>query len=110
MSYHRKHNGRTLALGDAASVISTAIGVTQDPYFNETVCRVQQLRAIENRTAVPACQVTPKNVAGGVGLRKAMPALRAYVYAEQHKWTYVAAAVGVLGVPMLIGYALGKGR
>ena len=111
VSYHRKQNVMQPApLGDAVSVISTAVDVTKDPYFNETLCRVQQLAAIENKRAVPNCTSTRPGLAGGVGLRKVMPALRAYVKAEQQPLLYVAAAAGVIGLPMLIGYVLGKGR
>ena len=111
MSYHRKHtNGQPVALGGVVSAISTAVGITQDPYFNEAVCRVQQIRALENKQPLPACATTPANLTGGAGLRKMMPPLRAYVYAEKHPWTYAAAVVGVLGLPMLLGYALGRSR
>lgn len=125
MSYHRKQpivipawavrkaaqgGAEIVALGDAVGVIQTAVDVTKDPYFSETVCRVQQLAAIENRRAVPACAQTQSNLTGGVGLRKVMPALRAYVKAEQKPWLYAVGAGVVIGLPMLIGYALGKGR
>ncbi len=39
-----------------------------------------------------------------------MPALREYVKAEQQPWRYAVAAGVVIGLPMLLGYALGKGR
>jgi hypothetical protein len=118
MSYHRKivlpgeiskHGG--FGLGDTASAIAVANDVLHDPYFNEALCRVKQLQAIENKKTVPACVVTPPNISGGVGLRKAMPIVRAYVYAERQplKWPLIAAVVGVLGVPALIGYSIAKG-
>lgn len=113
MSYHRKNKDHDrAALGDAASVlqtVATGVSVVNDPYFNEAVCRIGQLRSIENGQPVGACAKTPPNLGGGVGLRKAMPAMRAYVVAEQHRpWSYVAGAAVVLGIPMLIGYALGR--
>ncbi len=111
MSYHRKQIVmQPSPLGDAVSVIATAVDVTKDPYFSETVCRVQQLAALENKRAVPACSTTRPGLAGGVGLRKVMPALRAYVKAEQQPLYYAAGAAVVIGLPMLLGYALGKGR
>lgn len=112
MSYHRK-SPRTerVALGDVAGAIATASQVVQDPYFNEVLCRINQLTAIERKQPIPNCTSTPDNIAGGVGLRKAMPALRAYIYAEKQplKWPLIAAAAGVIGIPALIGYAIGKG-
>ena len=108
MSYvkQRRYRGRPMGLGDTLSTLTSA---AQDPYLSETICRVGQLKAIENAQPVPGCAITAPNLGGGVGLRKVMPALRAYVYAEQHPWVYPAAVLGVIGLPMLIGYALGKG-
>jgi len=112
VSYHRKHThlAPRAGLGDVVSAITTAVDVTKDPYFGETICRVRQLSAIEKRIAVPGCNTTAPNLGGGVGLRKLMPPLRAYVYAERHKWAYVAAGAGVLGLPLLLGYVLGRSR
>ncbi len=113
MSYYRK-NQRSKAppLGDVTSAlqaVATGVDVVNDPYFNETVCRVRQLRAIERGEKLTVCTITPPNLGGGVGLRKVMPALRAYVAAEQRRpWSYVVGAGVVLGIPMLLGYALGR--
>lgn len=89
--------------------IGTLLSATSDPYLTETICRVGQLKAIENHESVPACATTAPGIGGGVGLRKVMPALRAYVYAEQHAWVYPVAAVAVIGFPLMIGYLLAKG-
>lgn len=109
MSYHRKS-----ALGDAATVVkavATGVDVVNDPYFSEALCRIDQLKAIEHGTPMPGCAVTPPNLSGGVGLRKAMPAVRVYVQAERYRpWSYLVGAGVVIGVPMLIGYALGRKR
>jgi hypothetical protein len=112
MSYHRKHPG----LGDAAETIrnvatgvSTALDITRDPYLPETICRTQQLIAIEGKHPVPVCAKTRPNLQGGIGLRKAVPLLRAYVYAQQHAWVYPVVGAVAIGVPVVIGYLLGKG-
>lgn len=122
MSYHRKSHARygprarSGGLGDVASTLAnlatavqTGVEVGSDPYLPETICRAQQLIAIENQRPVPACASTPANLSGGIGLRIAMPVLRGLVYAQQHKWVYPVAVAGVIGVPMLVGYLLGKG-
>jgi hypothetical protein len=83
--------------------------VSTDPYLSEVICRVGQLKAIEDKTPVKPCAITPAGLRGGVGLRKAMKPLRAYVYAEQRPWIYPVAAVVILGVPLFIGYLAGKG-
>ena len=115
MSYHRKPR-TSFGLGDASSVVSkvvsgvqTAVDVSADPYLSETICRVQQLIAIENNRPVPICNETPSGLVGGIGLRRAMPILRGYVYAQQHPWVYPVAGAVAVGIPVLIGYLLGKG-
>lgn len=110
MGYLRTRYGRRRAarvgLGDT---IGTLLSTASDPYLSETICRVSQLKALNDHTAVPGCTTTPPGMPGGIGLRKVMPAFRGYVYAEQYPWVYFAAIAGVVGLPMLIGYALGKG-
>jgi len=97
-------------MGDIASTISTALDVAADPYLPEVVCRVQQLTQIDHGQAVQICADTPDNVVGGVGISRAIPALRAYVYAQQNPWVYPAVIAAVIGLPLLIGYELGKGK
>lgn len=96
-------------MGDVSQVIGTALDVASDPYLAEVVCHVQQLKAIDHGEPVAVCAQTPAGVVGGVGLRKAIPALRAYVYAEQNPWVYPIAIAAIIGIPMWIGYELGKG-
>jgi hypothetical protein len=121
MSYIRKPppqrpTGVLGALGDLASTITgiaSTVGIAtdlaNDPYLPETICRVGQMKALNANQRPGACSKTAPNLAGGVGLRKLIRPLRAYTYAEQHKWAYAAAIAGVIGVPLLLGYALGKG-
>lgn len=97
-------------MGDLASTINTAVDVASDPYLAEVICHVGQLKAIDHGEPVGVCAETPDGVAGGVGLRNAIPVLRAYVYAQQHKWVYAVAAAAFIGLPMLIGYRLGESR
>lgn len=98
--------GKPTAMGAISDIATTAAAVMADPAWPEVACRVSQLRAIEARKPVPGC--AKMNVgAGGVGLRKALPPLRAYVYAEQHPWVKPAALAVVLGLPFLLGYLAG---
>ena len=109
---YRARAGRS-PLGDTVNAVITAIGtgvdVARDPYLQEFACRLEQLHAINSGVAPGQCATTAPGLSGGVGLRKLMPPLRAYVYAEQRPWVYVAAAAAVIGLPMAIGYAIGKG-
>lgn len=109
----RQHMSGLSGLGDALSeiigVIGTGVDVAQDPYLPEFACRLEQLHSINLGRRPGQCNTTAPNLAGGVGLRKLMPAIRGYVYAEENPWAYVVAAAAVIGLPMAIGYALGKG-
>lgn len=113
MSYQRRfRRKRSLSgLGGIADTVTTALDVAGDPYLPEIVCRVKQLKAIDHFEPVPACTNTPDGLVtltSGVGLRNAVPALRAYVYAQQNKWVYLVGAAAIVGLPMLLGYELGK--
>ena len=109
-------------LGDTISDIQTLISeiptvigalptitdVLQDPYFSEIVCRVSQLKSVETGQAPDVCTVTPATATSDVGLQNVTYALRAYVFAEQNKWVYPVAIWLVLGLPLMIGFGLGK--
>lgn len=101
--YHRK-----TSLGGIGDTISAAASVVNDPYFNEAVCLAGQLRSVERGEPVIRCATTAPNLTGGAGLRGLMPALRAYAFAQQNKWVYPVALAALIGVPMLLGYELGK--
>lgn len=109
MSYHQRHpRGYLPPMGDIGGTIATAIDVATDPYIPEIVCRVQQLKQIGSNQPVQVCTDTPDTVVGGVGIRSAMPALRAYVFAQQNPWVYPVAIAAILGIPLWIGYELGR--
>ncbi len=99
-----------MAMGDLASTIGTAVDLASDPYLAEVICRIGQLKAIDHGEAVAVCPETPAGAAGGIGLRNAVPALRGYVYAQQNKWVYPIAVAVLLGIPMLIGYEIGRNQ
>lgn len=96
------------AMGDIASTVTTALDVANDPYLNEVVCRVHQLKQIENGEAVSVCAETPPGLVGGVGMHNAIYPLRGYVYAQQNKWVYPLLALALIGLPAYVGYQLGK--
>jgi hypothetical protein len=107
------------ALGDFASVViqtlnnaggalGTGSKVVTDPYLPEVLCRVNQLAQIEQRVPITACAKTPPGRTGGIGLRKVVAPLRAYVYAEQRPWIQPVAIAAAVGVPFVLGYLLGR--
>lgn len=97
-------------MGDLASTLATAADVASDPYLPEVICHIQQLKQIEHGEPVSVCAETQEVIGAGVGLRNAMVPLRAYVYAQQNPWAYIVGLAVVIGVPMWIGYELGKGH
>lgn len=110
MGYQRYRRSRQ-AMGDLASTITTVLDVASDAALPEVVCRIQQLQAIDRGQQIDlsTCAETPAGV-GAPWAQRALPALRGYVYAQQNKWVYPVAALALIGIPMWIGYELGKGR
>ncbi len=103
-------------LGDLSSIVSsiesavgTTINVASDPYLPETLCHMAQLQQIGAGRPPATCTELPAGIPGGVGLGPMMPPLRAYVYAQAHPWAYAVAAAVVIGIPLALGYTLGKG-
>lgn len=128
MGYTRRNPRYAMPMGDALtdlikcgqSAVGAAIGGATDPYLPEVMCRIAQLQALgKDRTplqamfgkkptvAVPACVSTPPGK-GGIGLEKAVKPLRAIVYVNKHPMAVWLGLTALLGVPMLIGYAIGK--
>lgn len=96
------------ALQQAGGALGTGAKVVSDPYLPEVLCRVDQLAQIEAGQRPTPCVAMAPGRAGGVGLRKVVEPLRAYVYAEQHPWVYPLAIGAAVGIPFLLGYLAGK--
>lgn len=117
MSYLNKRYGSRRSLGSVDDVINTltsaaggALDIASDPYLPEVICRIAQLKTIQAGGTPAVCPDTADNLPGGVGLSAAVVPLRAYVYAQQNKWVYPVAIAAIIGLPMWIGYELGRGR
>ena len=118
MSYTNKRRGARQALGisiddlitNVTGAAGSAADIATDPYLPEVVCHLSQLKQINAGGAPSVCSKTAPGLTGGIGLQKAVVPMRAYVYAEQHKWVYPLAAFVLLGLPIWIGYELGKGK
>jgi len=109
MSYFKRNGRSRPAMGDIGNTIATAIDVASDPYLPEIICRIQQLKQIGGNQPVQICADTPNTVTGGFGISNAKPVLRGYVYAQQNPWVYPVAILALLGIPLGLGYELGKG-
>ncbi len=130
MSYTSRKYRYATPMGDTlsdlmkcgASAVGTVLGGAADPYLPEALCRIAQLQALsKDRTPlqamfgkkptvpVPTCVTTPSGK-GGIGMEKAIKPLRALVYVHQHPATVWIGLVALFGVPMAIGYMLGRSR
>lgn len=99
-------------LSKSATGLSAASAVLDDPYFPEVTCQILRLRdinkGIKGTKPCPPTVTTAAALRKGVGLVSVRRPLRAVVYAKANPWAAPLAAAVVVGVPMLIGYALGK--
>lgn len=119
---------RSTGLGDAFSdllkcgsgVVGTIAGGAVDPYLPEAICRLSQLQALNTgRTPVqallgkrptvpvPACKTTPP-AQKSIGVGRVVKPLRALVYVNKHPTAVWLGVTAVLGIPMLMGYFIGK--
>lgn len=130
MTYEPRKTRYAEPMGDALadlvkcgqSAVGAAIGGAADPYLPEVMCRIAQLQALgKGRTPlqamfgkkptvpVPACVTTPPG-RGGIGLERAVKPLRTLVYVNKNPITVWLGLTALIGVPMLVGYMIGKGN
>lgn len=93
-------------LPKVGTAIEAGKAILEDPALPQLTGYILDLRAIEaaKGRAAPA----------GIGLSEIVPPVRYYVYAKKHSWVVpalaVAAIAAVIGLPTLVGYAVGKRR
>lgn len=99
----------TEALGDLASDLTTAADIAKvaaeiirDPALPEIVQSVDRLHQLEVQSGAP-------DGGAGIGLRNVVTPLQYYVKYRENPILIGALAVAiVVGIPMFIGYTLGK--
>lgn len=109
MSYQRYRRHPSQAMGDVVGTVTTVLDVATDPAMPEVVCRIQQLQAIDHGQPVGVCAETMPGI-GTPWIQRILPVLRGYVYAQQNQWVYPVALMAAIGIPMWIGYELGRGK
>ena len=109
---HKRYGRKRTSMGDVVSTIenalTTSVSIATDPYFPEVVCRVGQIQQADAGQVVQVCANTTPDYPTALG--RLITPIRMLAYAEQNKWAYFAAAAVVLGLPMWIGYEMGKGK
>lgn len=100
------------SLGDStvSSALNVATDVASDPYLAEMLCHVHQLGQIQRGETVQACASTPMGLPGGIGLSYAVVPARMFVFARQNPIAWVGIAALFVGLPMAVGYAIGRSK
>ncbi len=90
----------------------TIAEVIDDPYLQETACRIDQIADARKHLPITPCQPTSVPAGtdpnAGIGLRSAQIPLRYVSYATQHAWVYPATLIALVGLPFLLGLRLGE--
>lgn len=124
MSYTTRKSRYAEPMGDAfTDLIKCGSGIAgglADPYLPEVMCRITQLKALtagrtplqamfgkKPTSPVPACATTRLGQKG-IGIERLVKPLRALVYVHQHPATAWLGLTALLGVPMLVGYMIGR--
>ena len=108
------------ALSSFADIDLALSDAVADPYFPNVVQSILELDAVSNgRPPIDPTKgqqivnslkgvVSPTPGSPGLGLQGASYALDVYVWAKQNPWLFPFAVAAVIGIPMLIGYKLGR--
>ena len=85
--------------------------VLEDPHLQQLSCEIVRLsKANAGQNPGPPCARVVTTSRAGVGLGVAVLPVKALTYQAQHPWFLPAVGVGVVGIFVLIGYALGTAR
>jgi hypothetical protein len=88
---------------------TTIAEIIDDPYLPETACQVDRLYQARKGYKVRTCTPTvPGQGGSGVGLNRAIPALKFFVYAQQNKWVLPTTVAAIVGIPFLLGLSIGR--
>lgn len=93
----------TTALRGVTDTVSAAKAIVNDPAFATVIGLINQLNAAEGGGGSSGGGST-----AGIGLSAAVTPLRVVVYARKNPWVVPTAVAGVLGVPLLLGFLIGR--
>lgn len=96
--------GTKAAVDKVSGAVSAGKAVLDDPYLPEVTTLVMRLKAVESKRSGAAGGKTSK----GVGLGGIVTPLRLYVTAKESPVIGYAAIAGILAIPFLAGYFVGK--
>lgn len=91
----------------AEPYIDDIIDVVEDPALPAIIQRVRIIRNL-NKGLSPTGTPLSGNELAEVGLTKYLPVIDTYIWIKQHVWIVPVAIAGVLLIPGLIGYVIGR--
>lgn len=101
-------------LEKAGPALKAVSAILDDPYFPEVTKLVLELQEIEKKKRKPSSKPTRLGAipppTKGVGLYRVVKPLRAFIYTQKNPWILPVAIAAMLGLPFLLGYAVGKRR
>lgn len=98
-------------LGSTASDIANRTAqVIGDPALPEVLSLVKQLYVLETSRpkAGGGTSTGPIDYRAGVGLSAAVMPLKVVLYVRKNPWVVPAAVAGLLGLPLMLGFSLGR--
>jgi hypothetical protein len=93
-------------LSDVLDAVSAGQAIATDPGLPETVQLALRLKNVAAREAVASGQ--PPSTSPGIGLGAILPYLRLYVQSREQSWILPAVIVAAIGLPFLLGVAVGR--
>lgn len=85
------------------------LNVLEDPALDDVITEVAKMRATSTNTPIeydPSKWGVKKGV--GIGLSSVVKPLKALNYVQANKWVIPTAIVGVIGIPLLLGFTIGR--
>ena len=104
MMFHGAEDGFGDTGDDLLSAAEIGVSIISDPAFPRLIQLGLELKAFE--------QGPSGGIPGGQGMNLAatIPFFEGYIYYRKHPWTCALIGLGILGVPVLLGVAIGRSR
>jgi hypothetical protein len=107
MTYHPYKRSRA-ALGGVGDVADAAVRVVTDPCLTQVAGLVLRLNKLEQPSSSSGGPPSPP--VKGIGLCKAVPAIKGIVWVRERPWVLPVGAFAIVGGLIALGYAMGRDR
>jgi hypothetical protein len=92
-------------INQGADIIKTGTTVLNDPALPQIIGMVVELNSLEKKAA---SSPSSGSTGQGIGLRKVVKPLELFVFYRKNEWILPVAIGGLIGLPFLLGYVVGK--